>query len=146
VALDLSVKEIKDAIENYAKAQWICADAKNMPFRDNAFDNAVTFAGLMYISDKENKRQVLKEALRVLKENGKLVLVEPSIQKDSGAYIVKFKVLNKGKTIHSTGFGIAGKKIRQTSKLIEIIAEKMGARFELLREENNYFVVTLSKH
>jgi ubiquinone/menaquinone biosynthesis C-methylase UbiE len=146
VALDLSVSEIKDAIENQARAHWICADAKNMPFQGNLFDYAVTFAGLMYIKGEENKKQVLREALRVIRKDGKLVLVEPRIRKNSGGFIVKFQVLNKGKTIHSTGFGIAGKEIGQTPKLIKVIADKIRARFELLKEENNYFVITLSRH
>jgi ubiquinone/menaquinone biosynthesis C-methylase UbiE len=146
VALDLSVNEIKDAIENQAKAQWICADARNMPFQDDAFDNAVTFAGLMYIKGLENKEKVLREALRVIKKDGKLVLIEPIIQRESGGHIVKFRVLNKGKTIHSTGFGIAGKEIKQTPKLIEIIADEIRARFKPIKEENNYFVIVLSKY
>lgn len=64
VALDLSVDEIRDAINNQANAHWICADARKMPLQDDIFDYVITFAGLMYIRGEENKTQVLRESLK----------------------------------------------------------------------------------
>ena len=78
VALDISVDEIKEAIKNKAKAIWVCADARTMPFRDYVFNWAITFFGLMFICKKEDKERVLREILRVAK---RVILVEPIIKK-----------------------------------------------------------------
>ncbi|RLE65182.1 MAG: hypothetical protein DRJ38_04165 [Thermoprotei archaeon] len=80
VALDISIDEIKEAIKSEAQAWWICADGRMTPFRDGVFDYVITFYGLMFISEKENKKRVLEENLRVLKKNSKMLLVEPIIK------------------------------------------------------------------
>ena len=71
--------------------------------------------------------------------------MEHKIEKDSGGHIVSFRVMNKGKPVHSAGFGIVGEQIKQTPKLIATIAEKVGARCWVPQEKNSYFVLALNR-
>lgn len=144
VALDISRGEIREAIGNNAKAQWICADAKLMPFRENSFDCEITFCGLMYIHGKVNKKQTLKELLRTLKKNGKIVLIEPVIEKEIGHHIIKFRIFNNGRYSHEDGFGILGKGIKQTPEFLKKIAGENNATIEF-KQVNRYFVAVIKK-
>ena len=36
IALDISKEEIAEAIRNEAYAQWVCADARKLPFKNNS--------------------------------------------------------------------------------------------------------------
>ena len=139
VALDISVDEIKEAIKNKAKAIWVCADARTMPFRDYVFNWAVTFFGLMFICKKEDKERVLREILRVAK---RVILVEPVIKISSGDYLVKVQVLNKGKPLHKVYFGISGEGIKQTPTLIEKIVTSIGASLKCT-ERKGYFILRI---
>jgi ubiquinone/menaquinone biosynthesis C-methylase UbiE len=55
------------------------SSAENLPFENEIFDTIVASFLLSYIP-KTIKPSVLKEALRVLKPNGKLVIVDPNKQ------------------------------------------------------------------
>lgn len=138
VALDVSMEEVKEAIRNDAKAQWVCADARRMPFRDKAFNWAITFFGLMYIRGKDDKEKVLEEGLRVAR---KILLVEPIIAKHVGDYLIRVHVLNKGETVHRTCFGVSGKNIRQTGLIVKMMTSS-GSLIRL-EEERNYFIAIL---
>ena len=144
VALDVSTEEIGEAIRGGAKARWVCADGVTMPFRDNVFDHVMTFFGLLYIRGTDKKRAVLRESLRVLRGGGKLVLVEPTVNRDVGDYLVKVKVLNHGQPVHTASYGVSGRGIGQTPTLISDFAKRVGASLKQLEAER-YFVAALTK-
>lgn len=54
----------------------VVADAQNLPFKNHSFDNIVLFDVLHHI---ENVSLFFHEALRVLKPNGRLIIMEPYI-------------------------------------------------------------------
>jgi len=54
---------------------YVC-DAQNLPFDDNSFDNIVAIDVLHHI---ERPVKFFKEASRVLKKNGKIILIDPAI-------------------------------------------------------------------
>ena len=144
VALDISIDEIKEAIKSGAQAWWICADGKMTPFRDGVFDYVITFYGLMFIYKKENKKRILKENLRVLKKNSKMLLVEPIIKKEMGSYFAKIRVLDRGDFLHETCFGISGKGIKQTLELLREFAAENDIPLRYTETEH-YFVAVLTK-
>lgn len=61
---------------------WLDAacDAQSLPFKDNSFDNIVAIDVLHHI---ERPVRFFEEAQRVLKEGGKIILLEPAITKIS---------------------------------------------------------------
>lgn len=58
------------------KIRFQAFDAKKMPFESGAFD-AVFFFGVLHHIDEKDRGDVLREALRVLKDNGVAVFFEP---------------------------------------------------------------------
>ncbi|PIQ92172.1 MAG: hypothetical protein COV69_03385 [Parcubacteria group bacterium CG11_big_fil_rev_8_21_14_0_20_39_14] len=56
------------------KPKFMVADALNLPFRDNYFDKIFSVAVLHYIPSGEYRKRFLKEAKRVLKPEGILIL------------------------------------------------------------------------
>jgi len=75
-AVDFSLAMLeqgKDKIKDPTRAQIICADGHHLPFPDQQFDAIVCAFG---IRNLENRQQAAKEIRRVLKPNGKLVVLE----------------------------------------------------------------------
>lgn len=90
IGIDISLGMLKIAKEK-TKSKGImlaCADALNLPFRDNSFDNVIISFGIRNI---KNKIQALYEFKRVLKPSGKLLVLEfskPKNQLINAAYIL----------------------------------------------------------
>lgn len=72
--LDNSENLIRIAKKKYPEYTFQVADALNLPFPDNYFDKVYSIAVLHHIPSKGLRMQFLKEAKRVLKANGFLVL------------------------------------------------------------------------
>lgn len=52
--------------------------AEKLPFKDSSFDVVLIIATLMYVLDDQKQNDVLSEVSRVLKKNGRLLLIEPT--------------------------------------------------------------------
>ena len=50
---------------------------KPLKFKDNQFD-IVTFCSVLFLVDDQTKEQLMDEAIRVLKPNGKIIILTPS--------------------------------------------------------------------
>jgi len=74
IGVDFSEKLIEFAKEKYPKVKFQVADALNLPFPNNYFDKIYSIAVLQHIPSEEFRRQFLKEARRILKPNGFLIL------------------------------------------------------------------------
>jgi len=76
VGVDNSEKLLSEAQKNYPeyKDKFWKADALNLPFAENEFDMIYSIAVLQHIPSKEYRMKFLKECLRTLKKDGKLVL------------------------------------------------------------------------
>ncbi|MED2787292.1 class I SAM-dependent methyltransferase [Bacillus thuringiensis] len=55
---------------------FLKASAAELPFTDNEFDIIVSCLTFHEVEDKENKTEIIKEALRVLKPGGKFVFLD----------------------------------------------------------------------
>jgi SAM-dependent methyltransferase len=71
---DNSEKLIELAKKRYPKANFQVADALSLPFPDNFFDKIFSVAVFHHIPSEELKLDFLKEAKRVLKSGGILIL------------------------------------------------------------------------
>lgn len=72
--VDISEKLIEIAKQKYHKGKFLVTDALNLPFPDNFFDKIYSLSVLHNIPSKEFRLQYLKEAKRVLKPGGLLIL------------------------------------------------------------------------
>ena len=78
VGVDLSYEQIKKAQNKVKKSttKLICANLKEIPLPDNYFDLIISSWVLGTILDLEERHLALEELKRVLKPNGKIILVE----------------------------------------------------------------------
>jgi Methylase involved in ubiquinone/menaquinone biosynthesis len=72
--IDFSKNLIELAKKKYPEGNFLVANALNLPFKENTFDKVFLIAVLHHIPSKELRSQVLKEAKRVLKPQGLLIL------------------------------------------------------------------------
>ena len=74
IGIDNSEKLIEIAKKKYFFADFRVGDSLNLPFPDNYFDKVVSIAVLHHIPSKDFRMQFLKEAKRVLKKDGNIIL------------------------------------------------------------------------
>ena len=110
ISIDPSERELKEAESDCVK---IIMNGKDLKFLEETFDTITIFFTMMYIPRPDQKK-VLKEAYRVLKSKGQLLLWDltipdrPETEKDT--YALKLEV-DIGKKKISTGYGTRwGKK------------------------------------
>ncbi len=79
------VKLFNQKMQESGKA--VTADARKLPYKSQSFDMVWMVVSLMYFSDREDQRRVVKEIYRVLKPGGTILLIEPNI---IGEFIVRW--------------------------------------------------------
>jgi ubiquinone/menaquinone biosynthesis C-methylase UbiE len=73
VGIDVSPKMIEVAKANVPQANFVVGDATHLPFQENSFDMITCSASFHHFPSPET---FMKEALRVLKPGGKLLIAE----------------------------------------------------------------------
>lgn len=71
VGINISPQQIERSTVNTPECKFICMDAVQMEFEDNSFDNIICVEAAFYF---DNREKFLKEAWRVLKPGGHLIL------------------------------------------------------------------------
>ena len=74
VGVDNSKKLIEKAREKYGD-HFKAADILNLPFQNNYFDSIWTIAVFHHIPSKQLRLEALKEMGRVLKKNGRIIMI-----------------------------------------------------------------------
>jgi tRNA (uracil-5-)-methyltransferase TRM9 len=72
--IDNSVGLLAIAHEQHPFVTFMHGDATKLPFPDRSFDTVFSFAVLHHIPSRELRREFVREAARVLRPNGTLVL------------------------------------------------------------------------
>lgn len=75
VGVDFSQTAIELAKKNYPRINFIKADLEKIPLKDNSFDLVYSAFVLEHLTNPET---VLHEAIRLVKNNGKIVLIAPN--------------------------------------------------------------------
>ena len=71
---DNSEKLVQLAKQRYQAGKFVLTDGLILPFADNFFDKILCIAVLHHLPGRELQREFLREAYRVLKPNGRLIL------------------------------------------------------------------------
>lgn len=95
---DYTIKQNK---QRHPEATWNCATAYEIPFTDNSFDVCFSFYVLEHLVYPE---RALREMLRILKPEGKLVLVFPDFV-ESGRLASQLLGFSLGKASEKLGRG-----------------------------------------
>jgi len=72
--IDISERLIDIAKKNYPRAKFQVADALNLPFPDNFFDKIYSISVLHNVPSRELRLRYLKEARRILRPEGLLII------------------------------------------------------------------------
>ncbi len=75
--IDFSKNALKQARMHVPKAKFTYGDSKNLPFKDNQFDLILNAHMIEHFTDDDIIR-FMKEAFRVLKKDGKLLIITPN--------------------------------------------------------------------
>ncbi len=88
IGIDNSEKLLLEAQKQYPedREKFWKADALDLPFMDNEFDRIVSIAVLQHIPSKEYRIKFLRESLRVLNIEGKLILTTWLVKTGSKYY------------------------------------------------------------
>ncbi len=89
--VDNSKRLIEIAREKYPKVNFQTADALKLPFPNNYFDKVYSVAVLHHIPSEEFRLQFLREAKRVLKQEGLLILTVWDLWRRETAWKLFFK-------------------------------------------------------
>ncbi|MFX0124004.1 MAG: class I SAM-dependent methyltransferase [Candidatus Hodarchaeota archaeon] len=142
-AIDKRQSEIDEAKLNAPTANWILADATDLPYSEDYFDNATAFFSGMYMS-METFEKTCSETYRVLKNNGEFWIWDAKISNDEDLFIIRLKItLPNGKKI-KTGYGTKG-SIRGVKEIKEKLLE---TKFHIEMVENHekwFFIKAIKK-
>lgn len=98
IGVDIEEKYINYAKNNF-KGKFLVADAGSLPFGDKSFDKILINSILHHINNKDCLR-IFREARRVLKSGGKMLVMEPDIE--AGNFLTQFLYkLDRGKFIRT---------------------------------------------
>lgn len=86
VGVDINPDDIQLAAESGKFKKTIIADARNLPFRENNFNTAISISTLEHI---KNNDIVFKEVFKILKPGGKFYLTVPTNKMNDGLLIVR---------------------------------------------------------
>jgi SAM-dependent methyltransferase len=93
--IDISEKFIDAAKKTYPDGNFQVVDALSLPFTDKYFDKVLSVSVLHHIPSKQLQLQYMKEAFRVLKPGGLLILRVWDLwhQKEARKLILKYSLL-----------------------------------------------------
>ena len=139
IGADDSEKLIEIAKQKFPDGIFQTANALNLPFQDNYFDKIYAVAILHHIPSKEFRLQFLKEAKRVLKQKGLLILTVWKFHNRKEIFLLLrytiLKIIGKSKLDFKDIFYPWGKKIKRyyhwfSEKELINLAEEAGFKIK----------------
>jgi len=90
-AVDKFMSEIREAKDKALNTPWMVADAANLPYQRDCFNNATAFFSCMYMSE-DDKENVFREIRRVLKKGGEFWVWDVNMSPRSRLFATRLRV------------------------------------------------------
>jgi ubiquinone/menaquinone biosynthesis C-methylase UbiE len=140
-AIDNRQDELDEAPSGCKK---LLMDARKLDFADESFDNITFFYSLMFM-DKETQRLAAAEALRVLKNGGKLLVWDAEIEKAyPEAFSVELEIELGGERLKTT-YGVISDIVNQTAETAAALFAQFGAEAIRSESKNGQFYLEIIK-
>jgi ubiquinone/menaquinone biosynthesis C-methylase UbiE len=133
-AVDIRMSEIREAQIHGPPANWFVGDGQALCFQDDVFDVVTLWFSLGYMSDWSIKRCVLKEAHRVLGENGRLSILASRIPESCERLIFWGNFTLPDGIVSQTGYGVRGGQDQTLERMVELLG---NTGFKIQSQENN---------
>lgn len=146
----------RERYREHTQAEFVVGDALALPFPDHSFDDAVSFAVLHHIPSRAYRVQFLREAARVVKPGGFIILTAWNVWHSRPGVVLEFALKKLLGRTH-TDFGDAildfakEKNARYVHALtmneIRSLTKEVGLEIERLEKirrpsgEENFFVM-----
>lgn len=141
-AIDKLQSEIDEAKPHALNANWILADATDLPYTNEYFDNATLFFSGMYMS-LETFRAMCKETYRVLKNNGEFWIWDATISNQNDLFILRLQItLPSGKKIN-TGYGT--KQRNRNLMVVKQILNETKFHLKIADNHKKWFFIKATK-
>ncbi|NPD90237.1 MAG: class I SAM-dependent methyltransferase [Asgard group archaeon] len=140
-AIDKLQSEIDEAKDKAPNAKWMVADATELPFENEEFDNATSFFSGMYMSH-EDKKKIIEEIHRVISPGGELWIWDSKIDTDKDQFIITLTISLPDKEKFNTGYGT--RITKQDEGIYEEYLKEAGFIIEE-REVNKYWFFIKAK-
>lgn len=141
-AIDKLREEIAEAKDKSPKAKWMVADALNLPFDNEEFDNATSFFSGMYMSN-EDKRKAFKEVHRVISPGGEFWIWDSKIKIDKERFLIALTISLPGKDKFNTGYGTS--ITDQDEKIYEVYLKEAGFGIQEMDVNKYWFFIRAKK-
>lgn len=140
-------KRLDELQETKNEALKLTMDATDLKFVDSSFGTVTSFFSLMYIP-RENHGQVIKEAYRVLKQGGRLLIWDVTIAHrkdgDPSVFLLPLQVKLPKETINTT-YGVGWEGREQNSAHFAQLAEDVGFEFVQQDQWQDIFYIEMIK-
>jgi ubiquinone/menaquinone biosynthesis C-methylase UbiE len=141
-AIDKRQSEIDEAFDKAPDANWMVADATDLPFEKEEFDNATSFFCGMYMSNEDIGKSI-EEIYRVLKPGGEFWIWDSKIDTDKESFIIVLSISLPGKEKFGTGYG-TGKK-HQNEEMYKKYLEDAGFKVKEVEVAKYWFYIKAQK-
>jgi len=138
IPIDKYISEIREARRKAPDVPWMVADATEMPYEGQCFDNATAFFSCMYMSD-DVKEMVFRETQRVLKQGGEFWIWDAPMVTKSKVFAIRLQVALHETHSIGTVYGVKTKDQSTTS----ICRQLVEAEFEpeIITDRKHWFFI-----
>jgi SAM-dependent methyltransferase len=126
VGVELQASRVAAARARVPSADVVEADARALPFEDGLFDVVSLFTALSSLSDRDDVTRALREAGRVLRPGGRLLVWEPRLPNPLNRRTLHVDVRLVRDALPGAEFGV------RSTTLLPPLARRLGVRTERL--------------
>ena len=142
VAVDKLFSEIGEARDKAPAANWLTANAAQLPCANGSFAQTTAFFSCMYMPN-EIKATIFKETYRVLQPGGEFWIWDAPMSARSGVFALRLQVTLPNQKIITTAYGVRAKD--QSAASLGDLLQQAGFKTEVCSQHKYWFLLKACK-